>query len=313
MARTYDYDVISQINARYNPNTVKCKNNSLYMFFSRYLWQKAVSVFDWSGLPELWSEVYFKYVLAGAGYVAILDTEEYGVIPQWCTFNGKRTVFYEPAGIIVTNPAFKGNRSYERTLGIDAELVRMTPDYMGIGDIIGYHADQLALTAEAIGVNTINTKSALVFASANGTAAESFKKMMDQIQSGNPAVFVDKDLYNEDGSVNWQLFIADLKNMYITPDLISSMSRIEAQFDSYIGLPNLAGMEKKERMISDEVNMNNVSTYSRAELWKDNIDKSLEAVNAMFGLNIKCDWKHPVQDLESLAGAADRQQEDTEE
>lgn len=291
--KTYDYDVISQINARFNPNTVKCKNNALYMFFCRYLWQKAVSVFEWSGLPDWWSEVYFKYVLAGAGYIAVLDTDEYGVIPQWCTFNGKRTVFYEPAGIIVSNPAFKGNRSYERTLGLDAELIRMTPDYVGIGDIIGYYGDQLALTSEALGVNTLNTKTAMVFASANQTAAESFKKMFDQIQSGNPAVFIDKNLYDDEGNPNWQQFISELKSMYIAPDLISSMARIEAQFDSYIGLPNLAGMEKKERMISDEVNMNNVSTYSRAELWKANIDKSLNNVNAMFGLSIKCDWKHP--------------------
>ena len=291
--KTYDYDVISQINARFNPNTVKCKNNALYMFFCRYLWQKAVSVFEWSGRPDWWSEVYFKYVLAGAGYIAVLETDEYGVIPQWCTFNGKRTVFYEPAGIIVSNPAFKGNRSYERTLGLDAELIRMTPDYVGIGDIIGYYGDQLALTSEALGVNTLNTKTAMVFASANQTAAESFKKMFDQIQSGNPAVFIDKNLYDDEGNPNWQQFIADLNNMYIAPDLISSMARIEAQFDSYIGLPNLAGMEKKERMISDEVNMNNVSTYSRAELWKANIDKSLDNVNAMFGLSIKCDWKHP--------------------
>lgn len=294
--KTYDYDVISMINARFNPNTVKCKNNALYMFFCRYLWQKAVSVFDWSGLPDWWSEVYFKYVLAGAGYIAVLDTEEYGIIPQWCTFNGKRTVFYEPAGIIVTNPAFANGQQYECTLGLDAELIRMTPDYLGIGDIIGYYGDQLALTAEAIGVNTLNTKTALVFASRSQTAAESFKKMYDQIQSGNPAVFVDKDLYDDEGNVNWQLFIQDLKNMYISPELISSMARIEAQFDSYIGLPNLAGMEKKERMISDEVNMNNVSTYSRAELWKDNIDKSLLNVNAMFGLNIRCDWKHAPDD-----------------
>ena len=306
MTSRYDYDVISEINARYNPNTVKCKNNALYMFFSRYLWMKAVSVFEWSGIPDWWSDVYFKYVLAGAGYVAILNTEEYGVIPQWCTFNGKRTVFYEPAGIIVTNPAFKGNRTYERTLGLDAELIRMTPEYVGIGDIIGYFGDQLALTAEALGVNTLNTKTALVFASANTTAAESFKKMFDRIQSGNPAVFIDKDLYDEDGNPNWQQFIADLKNMYIAPDLISSLARIEAQFDSYIGLPNLAGMEKKERMISDEVNMNNVSTYSRAELWKDNIDKSLLNVNAMFNLSIKCDWKHAPDDL-------DPDQEDSDE
>ena len=289
--KTYDFDLISQINSMFNPNTVKCKNNSLYRFFARYLWQKAVSVFDWT-LPEEWSRMYFLYVLYGAGYVGVLNTYEYGVIPQWCAFNGKRDVYYQPAGILVTNPAFQGNRTYECSLGIDAELIRLTPDYLGIGDIIGYFADQMALTAEALGVNTMNTKSALVFASENKTAAESFKKMMDQIESGNPAVFIDKDLYDEEGNETWKLFLSDLKNMYISPDLISSMARIEAQFDSYIGLPNLAGMEKKERMISDEVNMNNISTYSRAEIWKENIDDSIRKVNRMFGLSLKCEWKH---------------------
>ena len=208
----------------------------------------------------------------------------------------ERDVFYQPAGIVVTNPAFKNNRTYERRLGIDAELIKMTPDYHGIADIIGYFADQLALTAEALGVNTLNTKTSMVFASENKTAAETFKKMMDQINSGNPAVFIDEHLYNDDGSEKWKLFIADLKSMYISPDLISSMARIEAQFDAYIGLPNLAGMEKKERMISDEVNMNNVSTYSRAEIWKQNIDDSIRKVNDMFGLSLKCSWKHTPED-----------------
>lgn len=288
---TYSFDVISEINARFSPNTVKCKNNSLYRFFTRYLWQKAMSIFDFT-LPEEWEENYFKAVLYAAGYIAVLDTEEYGVIPQYCTFNGKRTVFYQPAGILVTNPAFRGSRSYEKTIGIDCELIRLTPDYFGIGDIIGYFGDQLALTAEAIGINTLNTKSAYVFASENKTAAESFKKMFDAISRGEPAVFLDKELYREDGEPAWMLFQQDLKNMYITPELMQTMADLEAQFDAFIGLPNTNGVEKKERLITDEVNMNNITTYARAEVWKDNIDTGIDKVNAMFNLDLKCEWKH---------------------
>ena len=289
--KTYPFDVISEINSRFSPNTVKCKNNSLYRFFVRYLWQKAMSIFEFT-LPDEWEPDYFKAVLYAAGYIAVLDTEEYGVIPQWCTFNGKRTVYYQPAGILVTNPAFYGSRTYEKTIGIDCELIKLTPDYCGIGDIIGYFGDQLALTAEAIGVNTINTKTAFVFASENKTAAETFKKMFDAISSGEPAVFMDKDLFREDGEPAWMLFQQDLKNMYITPELLQTMYDLEAQFDAFIGLPNTSGVEKKERVNVDEINMNNITTYARAELWKDNIDRGIEKVNAMFGLDLKCEWKH---------------------
>lgn len=289
--KTYDYDVISEINARYSPNTLKCKNNTLYRFFVRYLWQKAMSIFDFT-LPEEWEENYFKAVLYAAGYIAVLDTEEYGVIPQYCTFNGKRTVFYQPAGILVTNPAFKGSRTYEKTIGIDCELIKLTPDYFGIGDIIGYFGDQLALSAEAIGINILNTKTAYVFASENKTAAETFKKMFDAISRGEPAVFLDNKLYRDDGEPAWVLFQQDLKNMYITPELLQTMADLEAQFDAFIGLPNTNGVEKKERLITDEVNMNNITTYARAEVWKDNIDAGIEKVNKMFDLDLKCEWKH---------------------
>lgn len=288
---TYDYDVIQTINSMYSPTTVKCKNNDLSQYFRRYLWQKAMSVFDFN-LPEEWSADYFKAVLYAAGYIGVLDTEEYGVIPQRCTFNGKRTVYYQPAGIIVTNPAFYAGRTYEKTIGIDCEVIKLTPDYCGIGDIIGYFSDQMALTAESIGINVLNTKTAYVFASENKTAAETFKKMFDQISRGEPAVFMDKDLFREDGTPAWMQFIQDMKNMYITPELLQTMYDLEAQFDSFIGLPNTAGVEKKERVNVDEINMNNITTYSRAELWKENIDAGIKKVNAMFGLDLSCEWKH---------------------
>lgn len=289
--KTYGYDVISEINSRFSPNTVKCKNNSLYRFFVRYLWQKSMSIFDFT-LPDDWDPDYFKAVLYAAGYIAVLDTDEYGVIPQYCTFNGMRTVYYQPAGILVTNPAFKGSRTYEKTIGIDCELIKLTPDYLGIGDIIGYFGDQLALTAEAIGVNTLNTKTPYVFASENKVAAETFKKMFDAISRGEPAVFLDSKLYRDDGEPAWMNFQQDLKNLYITPELLQTMADLEAQFDAFIGLPNTNGVEKKERLISDEVNMNNITTYARAELWKDNIDRGIDKVNTMFGLDLKCEWKH---------------------
>ena len=290
----FDYDFIQTMTAVQRPNTVHTKNNGLYRYFCRYLLQKAVSVFKWS-LPEEWSLNYFLYVLYTAGYAAVLDTEEYGVIPQWCTFNGFRTVYYEPQGIMVTNPAFKGSRTYERTLGIDAELIRLTPDFMGIWDIISYYADQMSLTAEALGINTLNTKSAYVFEAKNKAAAEAFKKMFDQMSYGEPAVFLDKNLFDEEGNPTWQSFESRLKDMYITPDLINTLAVLESQFDAFIGLPNTNGVEKKERLITDEVNMNNISTYARVELWKDMLDTSLEKVNRMFSLNIKCEWRHDMQ------------------
>ena len=44
-------------------------------------------------------------------------------------------------------------------------------------------------------------------------------------------------------------------------------------------------------MITDEVNANRVETYSNTAVWLDCLQKSIEKVNAMFGLNISVDYK----------------------
>ena len=52
---------------------------------------------------------------------------------------------------------------------------------------IEYDADLLALATESLAVNITNSKLAYVFACQDKTVAESFKKMFDQINEGNPA------------------------------------------------------------------------------------------------------------------------------
>ena len=69
------------------------------------------------------------------------------------------------------------------------------------------------------------------------------------------------------------------------------MDKIERMFENEIGIPNTGGTEKKERLITDEVNANNVSTYSKAELWLENLKTGCEEANKKFDLNLSVDWR----------------------
>jgi hypothetical protein len=62
-------------------------------------------------------------------------------------------------------------------------------------------------------------------------------------------------------------------------------------FRTSIGLNN-ANTEKKERLITDEVNANNDATYSKVELWLDTLQKSCRKVKNMFGVDISVDWRN---------------------
>lgn len=283
----YNYDFLNIYNSQQSPGTIHAASTELGAYFRRYLYQKAASVFEIE-CPEEWPKNYLWYVLYGCGFIAISDIPGYGVIPQWCTLAG-RNVFYQPAEIFISNPAIKGP-TVERTIGKDCVLLKLTPDYHGIADLIGYYADLMAVAAEGIGINILNSKLAYIFGVDNQAAAQSFKKMVDQINAGQPAVFIDKNLLDE-GKPTWQTFSQDLRQNFIAPELMETMDKIERMFENEIGIPNTGGTEKKERLITDEVNANNVSTYSKAELWLENLRTGCEEANKMFGLDLSVDWR----------------------
>lgn len=281
-------DHINVRNWASSPSTVHCRNTGLSQYFARYLLQKAMSLFKWE-LPESWSKSYFLYVLYCWGYLAVVNTNKFGVIPQACTLSGYN-VFYQPTHALITNPLLRGN--LQPAIDQQCTLIRLQPDYGGIFDIVSYYADMLALCAESVGMNLMNTHLSYVFSANNKTAAESFKKLSDKISSGEVAVVVDKNLFKEDGSKNWEAFEQNLKQVYIASDVLSDMRKIEAMFDTDIGIPN-ANTDKRERLITDEVNANNIETVSKCSMWLDELKESCAKTNNMFGLNISVDWRFP--------------------
>ena len=286
MDKGITYDYINLYNASRSPSTVHVKNTRLQRYFRKYLLQKAISVFKWN-IPDEWDKDYFLYTLYGRGFISILNTDRYGVICQECAPGGYN-LYYRPSYVTVTNPLLPKSL----TLKIDTEcvLLKLQPDYSSIMDIVGYYADQLALCSEAMGVNLVNTKSGVVFGAEGKAQAEAYKKMFDNLSEGDPAVVIGKKLLNDDGSPNWFPFVQNVKECYITSDVLSDMRKIEAMFDTEIGIPN-ANTDKRERLIADEVNANNVETATRCELWMETVKKEIDKANNMFGLTMSVDWR----------------------
>lgn len=282
----FTYDYINLYNASRSPSTVHVKNTRLQRFFRKYLLQKAISVFKWN-IPDEWAEDYFLYTLYGRGFIAILNTDRYGTICQECAPGGYN-LYYRPSYVIVTNPLIRDTLTLK--IDIDCVLLKLQPDYSSIMDIVNYYADQMALCSEAMGVNLVNTKSGTVFGAESKAQAEAYKKMYDNLSEGDPAVVIGKKLLNDDGTPNWFPFTQNVKEGYITSDILSDMRKIEAMFDTEIGIPN-ANTDKRERLIADEVNANNVETATRCELWKETLTKGLEKANSMFSLKLSVDWR----------------------
>lgn len=279
------YDYKNARNSTVNPSTVHVRDTGLQRYFARYLLQKTISVFKWD-MPKTWSRNYLLYTLYCWGYVAVINTDKFGVIPQQCTLGGF-DVFYQPKFATVANPLLRG--ILNPVIGKQCELLRLQPDYGGVMDIVNFYADMLALSAETASTNLLNSKLAYVFASDGKAGAESFKKLYDQIASGEPAAYIDKNLYRDDGTPTWNFFNQNLKETYIAGDILNDMRLWEMKFDNEIGIPT-TNTTKKERLITDEANSAIEESRTKAQLWLEELQESCRKINNMFGIRLWVDW-----------------------
>lgn len=251
-------------------------NTSYYM---RALYQRILSGVTFK-LPEAWEKGrrYFKNVLFTQGFIGVIKTSEYGIIPQICAPRGYG-IFLQPTELLVAQPLVQ----FEGKIGEDCEIIHLTNDWMGVWDIVEHYAIRLSVAITSVDCSLMNERISLLAAAKNKAASETLKYLYERISAGEPFSVYDKHLKTDsiDGSEEpiWT-YSQDVGNNYITDKLLNDMDTILRQFDNEIGILAMNG--KKERMITDEVQAINDDTCARASSWFENLTDSFNRVNKLF-------------------------------
>lgn len=253
------------------------ENDLTTAYFMRSLYQRL-----YAGLkivtPPLWNKNYFKNVLFGEGFIGVIKSPEYGIIPQICAPTGERGIYLQPTQILVSQPLVQ----FTGTIGTDCEIIRMTPDWRGVFDIIEHYAVRMAIAVTSYDVGMINNRAAFMAAGKNKSAVETIKQLYEDLTKGKPLLVYDKALKDDglDESDPIWTFIADVKNNYITDKILQDLHTIREDFDNEIGIAAIG--DKKERMITDEVSQLTADSTARAETWFDMLTESFDNVNRLF-------------------------------
>lgn len=292
------YDKLNYLDNTFFPNTYKNRNNLSFGYWQRSLFQRACStlVFD---LPETWQgsrKDFFYYCLFRFGHIVVFYDIEYGITFQPCNLKGY-DLYYQPTTALVNNPVFKKNKEF--TLGSNAELIKLTPDYQGIFDIIDFYADKLSSLDAAINMSIINNKFAWLLGAKTKAAAESLKKMLDKVNRGEAAVIFDSKLVQDDPiskDTPFQVWDRNLKNNYITSDQLKDLETILYNFDSEVGIPTIDNGQKKERMVVSEAEARSIDSTARSIIWFDTLQSSIKLVNEMFDTDISVSLRYDKMD-----------------
>ena len=291
----YYYQTINNMRGHRVPSEAICYDSDTYYFFWRSLYQRLVTRFE-TKVPENWDKDIFLFSLCAFGFMGVFDTnkyastngEKFGIIPARSTVSGVG-VQMQPTKIITANPHFYMR---EPELIYDgAGLIKLTPDYVGILDIVDFYAQRLAMLWSTVDQSIINSRFAYIVSANSEAAAATLKAIFDARNSGKPLIVYDKDKLKKKTAVDKTaplsdqdpFEVLDLKvgQNYITDKLLMDYRTIMNQFDTEIGIPNNP-MEKQERLISNEVESNSAETVSRFECFMDCLDESIKKTIKVF-------------------------------
>lgn len=263
--------------------------NASMNYWTRSLLQRLTALIDFENLPERsenqygWDKDALKYGLFMIGFLAVFRSKTYGVVPQPGTLTGY-SLQYQPSGVMVATPYFQFERPL--TLGIEAELIKLAPDYTGVYDIITKYAAELKEIDTSIKSAARNSRLAYALVAAGDKGARTMQAIREKVINGDDVIIDEKVMRNKQDPTTppWFEFDRDLKTNYILGDLLDARRTTLVDFYREIGVRMLD--DKKERMITSEVDAGNAETFIRSEVWIETLKESCGKVNDMFGTNI---------------------------
>lgn len=261
-------------------------------YWTRSFFQRTTALFTFENLPTSWDVDAFKYGLYKRGFLVGFESKKYGLVIVPATVAGFG-LQYEPTHALINTPYFRFDRPLR--IGVECEVIKLTPDFTGIWDIITKYADEMRHIDIAIRQSSINARMAYAMVATDDKSARSLKAIAEKLKNGEPSIVYDAKLKNagnaEGDRMPWQQFDRDLKQNFIMPELLEARRVVLDDFYREIGVrvPD----DKRERLITSEINADEAQTFIRRDVWLNSLQDSLLKFNAFCDTNISVKANEP--------------------
>lgn len=262
------------------PTDISGIENIASAYYFNYLLRLTKGIFDIS-VPDYWDSDFVLNTLLLNGVFGIfeynseplaMNCQPYGV-----------NMYYKPTSFNIANPVLG---TFDKTIGVDGALIYLEEEpsvnsaFKTIRPLLTKYAYQLAACDKCIDQSLMNSGVAAIFSASSKKAAESYRKMYDEIAEGRPAVFVDEELGLTSATAR-NLQYTPAKDNYICDKVQIEKRCIIEEFLTAIGVNN-ANTDKRERLNSDEVNSNNDECYIATDVWRRNLKETIAAAKKLF-------------------------------
>ena len=275
-------DLIAALQSAFarKPADVSGIENVATAYYFSYLLRLTKGIFEFKA-PDYWDTDFLLDTLLLNGVFGIfennseplaLNCQPYGV-----------NMYYKPTNFNIANPVLG---AFSKQIGVDGAIIYLEEDpgynasFKTIRPFLTKYAYQLAACDKCIDQSLMNSGVAAIFSAPSKKAAESYRKMYDEISKGEPAVFVDEEL-GMAASNSRNLQYTPAKDNFVCDKVQIEKRCIIEEFLTAIGVNN-ANTSKRERLNADEVNSNNDECYIATAVWRRNLEETTALARKLF-------------------------------
>ena len=229
-------------------------NNQTYIDYLERMKKICLSLFEWEHLPPSMNARFLEMCLYYNGQGAMLYDDDYGYINTMASDGGYINIYGLPTEVTCYSYRFNQRRSLYMTdtgeeKGKECILVMNNYERIPTQVMCTLFAMRLAEAQRTADVN-IKAQRTPVLITTDQKQYFTLKKMYEEYDGNTPAIFADKNVISPDA-----LKALKTDAPLIVNDIMDYKREIWNEFLTTLGISNLS--EKRERLISNEVDSNN--------------------------------------------------------
>ena len=257
----------------------KVKTNNYYkLIYDRYK-MLALNMFRWEGLPDTIKSRHIENSLYHNGLCIIINDDNLGFISVPCNYGANLNINNEPTEVITTGYNYIKTIKYMSDKEKDkCQLILNNDLAIGNKEYIEYFAQKMYEVDTVIRAN-INQQKYPWFIPCEPKLKNSIKLMFEKVDNLEPLILADKSIIT-DG-----IQVLTTNTPYVADKLNEYKFELEREILTFVGLNN--NFEKKERLLTNEIDSNNQFIEANIEIQYKNRLIAQDYLNSKFGWSCK--------------------------
>lgn len=261
-----------------NKQAIEVYKNINFTRIYDYYKMLALNMFTWENLPQTMNSRYIENALYENGLCLVNNDDNMSLISVPCNFGGDMNVNGESTEVITSGYNYVKTINYINNK--DCVLIRNNDLAKATRDYIANYAERMLEVEMCIRAN-INQQKFPWFINATEKTKKSLEIIFEKVENFEPFILANKEIGLGDNALE----VLTMPTPYVADKLNEYKYELEREILTFLSLNN--NFEKKERLLTDEINSNNDFISTNAMLMYKNRLQACKEINKKFGLNVK--------------------------